>query len=282
VTVLCILVVAALCRIAEVSELALQESRGREDFNSAAQGGMEAMVGLGSAAADSDALFEAAGAGSLEVFEKLSGEGVRKARLLRNEDERTLLHVAAASGRVGVVKWIAEGVSDAKGLVNVSDEEGWTPLHSAASSGRDAVVEVLLALGADVGAANQGGRTALHYAASKNHVEIAHMLIKAGAKVNRKDGVGCTPLHRAASAGHAEMCEVLLEAGADIEATDRMGQTPLMHAVICDNRRVAFLLVRHDADVDAQDKEGYTVLGRASEEFRPLLIDAAKAMMEDS
>lgn len=241
---------------------------------------MEAMVGLG--AVDADALFEAAEKGSVEVFEKLPEEEVKKARLLRNEDERTLLHVAAASGRVEVVKRIAEGASDTKGLVNVTDEEGWSPLHSAVSGGRDAVVEVLLALGADVGAANKGGRTALHYAASKNHVEIAHMLIKSGAKVNRKDGVGCTPLHRAAGAGHAEMCEVLLEAGAEIEATDRVGQTPLMHAVICDNRRVAFLLVRHDADVDAQDKEEYTVLGRATEEFRPLLIDAAKAMMEDS
>ena len=260
----------------------LAGERGR-DQSAEAIGGrtMEAMVGLGPGA-DADVLFQAAGKGDVGALKKLSQEELEKARLLRNEDERTLLHVAAASGRTDVVKRIVEGVGDTKDLVNVSDEEGWTPLHSAVSGGRDAVVELLLALGADVAAANKGGRTALHYAASKNHVEIAHMLIKAGAKVNRKDGVGCTPLHRAASAGHAEMCEVLLEAGADIEATDRMGQTPLMHAVICDNRRVAFLLVRHDADVDAQDKEEYTVLGRASEEFRPLLIDAAKAMMEDS
>lgn len=32
--------------------------------------------------------------------------------------------------------------------------------------------------------------------------------------------------------------------------------------------------------MDVEDKEGYTVLGRASSEFRPLLIDAAKAMLE--
>lgn len=45
--------------------------------------------------------------------------------------------------------------------------------------------------------------------------------------------------------------------------------------------QVALLLIRHGADVDVEDKEGYTVLGRASNEFRPILFDAAKAMLED-
>lgn len=44
--------------------------------------------------------------------------------------------------------------------------------------------------------------------------------------------------------------------------------------------QVALLLIRHGADVDAEDKEGYTVLGRASNDFRPILVDAAQAMIE--
>lgn len=44
--------------------------------------------------------------------------------------------------------------------------------------------------------------------------------------------------------------------------------------------QVSLLLIRHGADVDVEDKEGYTVLGRASNDLRPLLIDAAKAMLE--
>lgn len=43
---------------------------------------------------------------------------------------------------------------------------------------------------------------------------------------------------------------------------------------------MSLLLIRHGADVDIEDKEGYTVLGRASNDLRPLLIDAAKAMLE--
>lgn len=45
-------------------------------------------------------------------------------------------------------------------------------------------------------------------------------------------------------------------------------------------QQVALLLVRHGADVDAEDKEGFTVLGRASEDLRPILIETAKAMIE--
>lgn len=33
--------------------------------------------------------------------------------------------------------------------------------------------------------------------------------------------------------------------------------------------------------MDAKDKEGYTVLGRASDDLRPILVDAAQAMLED-
>jgi len=40
------------------------------------------------------------------------------------------------------------------------------------------------------------------------------------------------------------------------------------------------MLIRHGADVDVEDEEGYTVLGRASNSFRPALINAAKAMLE--
>lgn len=65
-----------------------------------------------------------------------------------------------------------------------------------------------------------------------------------------------------------------------VDAIDKTGQTPLMNAVICQNKEVALLLIRHGADVDVEDKEGYTVLGRSSDDFRPILVDAAKAMLE--
>ncbi|CAG7862173.1 unnamed protein product [Brassica rapa] len=223
-------------------------------------------------------LFKAAESGDSSVFMSLSPQQLVKSLSFRNEDGRSLLHVSAS-----FVKLLSS-VDESKTVINGKDDEGWAPLHSAASIGKAELVEILLTRGlcADVNVKNNGGRTALHYAASKGWLEIAQLLLTHGAKINITDKVcvGCTPLHRAASTGKTEVCEFLIEEGAEIDAVDKMGQTPLMHSVICDDRQVAFLLVRHGAVVDVEDKEGYTVLGRATNDFRPALIDAAKAMLE--
>ncbi|KAL8104599.1 hypothetical protein AgCh_028717 [Apium graveolens] len=183
-------------------------------------------------------LFKAAEAGDTSVFDSLSQPNLVMIFSLRNEDQRSLLHVATSSGHTQVVK-ILSAVDPLVSGINSADEEGWVPLHSAASSGNVEIVELLLNRGADVNLKNNGGRTALHYAASKGWLKIAQILISHDAKLNVKDKVGCTPLHRAASTGNAELCEFLIEEGAEVDAEDRAGQTALMTAVICDNREVS-------------------------------------------
>ncbi|CAL4919178.1 unnamed protein product [Urochloa decumbens] len=236
-------------------------------------------------------LFSAAESGDASVFAFLAPAALS----LRNEDSRSLLHVAATAGHPQVVLALVEAGGDAvASVLNAKDEEGWAPIHSVASTGNAQIMDILLERvvllasvnnkivlpDADVDLTTDGGRTALHYAASKGRLNIAEKLIAHRANVNKKDKFGCTPLHRAASTGNAELCEFLIEEGAEVDAVDRTGQTPLMQAVICENQGVALLLIRHGADVDVEDKEGYTVLGRASNSLRPALIDAAKAMLE--
>ncbi|MBA0566753.1 hypothetical protein Golob_011539 [Gossypium lobatum] len=213
-------------------------------------------------------LFKAAEKGDSSIFKSLSQDHLTKSLKLRNEDARSLLHVAVSSAHLEVVKLLSAAADES--VVNGIDEEGWAPIHSAASIGNLEIMEILLSKGANVNVKNDGGRTALHYAASKGWLKIAELLISHG----------CTPLHRAASTGKSALCELLIEEGAEVDATDRAGQTPLMSAVICQNKEAALLLIRHGADVDIEDKEGYTVLGLASNDFRSILIDAAKAMLE--
>ncbi|CAI0463033.1 unnamed protein product [Linum tenue] len=131
-------------------------------------------------------LFKSAETGDCSILHSLSPLQLSKALSLRNDDGRSLLHVASSSGHTKVVKLLSE-VEASSGVVNIKDDEGWAPIHSAASIGSVPIVEILLSKGADVNLKNDGGRTALHYAASKGWLEIAELLISHGAKINSKD-----------------------------------------------------------------------------------------------
>ena len=132
-----------------------------------------------------------------------------------------------------------------------------TPLQEAARKGWAEGMEVLLGLGVDVDACEEGDVTALHIAARMGHEEavrlllknradpcgsrlsitspihetpslnVAKMLLAAGAMIDLRDKNKCTPLHLQAYSGHSGIVELLLENGADPSACDRKARTPV-------------------------------------------------------
>lgn len=146
---------------------------------------------------------------------------------------------------------------------------GETPLHHAAGyNANPAVVEALVAAGADV-AATGGERldTPLHYAAQHNpNPAMVEALVEAGADVNARNRPvnptwviqdhlnGVTPLHRAAAANlNPAVVEALLRAGAEVDARDTDGATPLHYAAgRSANPDVVRALVAAGADVDTE------------------------------
>ncbi|CAL5411120.1 unnamed protein product [Camellia sinensis] len=184
---------------------------------------------VGAEAIKDDDFFNAVENDDSSFFEALSHDQLLKALSLRNEDCRSLLHVAASSAHPKVVKILSAADPSVTGI-NSADEEGWAPLQFAASSGNVEIVEILLSSGADVNLKNNGGRIALHYAASKGWLKIAEILLSHGANINLKD--------KASSTGNSELCELLIEEGAEVDAIDKAGQTPLMSAVICENKEL--------------------------------------------
>ena len=89
------------------------------------------------------------------------------------------------------------------------------PLLIATRANRIAVVQLLLAHGADVNATDsRTGRTALHTAALDGLSGIASLLITYGANVNALDRTGRTPLSRATQQGTTEIAALLIENGA--------------------------------------------------------------------
>lgn len=143
------------------------------------------------------------------------------------------------------------------------DEHGNTPLMIAARDGDVEGVKHLLAVGANVNAANNYGVTALMRSAGKGNEEIVSILINAGASVNAVQKSGVTVLMDAAISGHTETVRRLIKAGANVNAarsviitgvllTQHGGVTALMDAASNGHTEVARLLINAGADVNAK------------------------------
>lgn len=113
---------------------------------------------------------------------------------------------------------------------------GDTALHLASAGYRPAIIRELLALGADVHAANRRGAQPLHYAVDGGPGSLTWnppmqrdtvvCLLDAGADPNAVDKGGVTPLHRAVRNRCAAAVDALLQGGADPRRPNGRGSTP--------------------------------------------------------
>ena len=168
------------------------------------------------------------------------------AELLRAHGARLDLHEAAASGDIERVRTLlaAEPAS-----ISSLSHDGWAALHLAAHFGHVAIVEVLLAAGADVHArsGNRLANTALHAAAAGGYIEVIAILLRHGADVNARQHGGFTALHAAAQDGEVAMVRLLLDHGADPALAADDGTTPLALAHAGNHDDVVALLKDADA-----------------------------------
>ncbi|MGB8432938.1 MAG: ankyrin repeat domain-containing protein, partial [Burkholderiales bacterium] len=155
---------------------------------------------------------------------------------------RTELWWAAREGRVEDVGRLIAQVENP----NARDVDDEGPLHAGVRGGHAKVVEVLIAYGADVRAANRYGATPLHIAIDASQPEIARVLLTSGADVNARDMFGTMPLHQAALAGNRELAALLLEHGADATARYRR-RTPAQLAELAGNATLATWLASYGA-----------------------------------
>jgi ankyrin repeat protein len=111
--------------------------------------------------------------------------------------------------------------------VDATDGQGATALLRAAGGGHRAVVDLLLARGADPRHAAHSGATALSAAVSMRHVEIVDRLLAAGAPIEQRLPGDLTVLMVACALGLPDLAARLLAAGADVHAVDAQGRTAL-------------------------------------------------------
>jgi hypothetical protein len=139
-------------------------------------------------------------------------------------DDGLDIHQAARSGDVARVAALLDADPERVGALTAHHE---TPLHYAALGRSEAVVDLLLARGADAQAADSAGRTPMHIVAMQDDETIIAALRAGGAAVDALDGRGETPLHHAARHFNGRAIHALLAAGADASAESADRLTPL-------------------------------------------------------
>ena len=225
----------------------------------------------------------------------------------RDMQGRALLHLAAVSGHLEMVRWLIER----KAEVDARTLQMSTPLMHASLAGKIDTVRLLIAKGADLNARDSYQRTAFILVARQTgDAEMGKFLLDSGADINAADRWNDTALTLAAWRGFAGLIDLLLErgarlpvdpaqkqlvltqaiangldklfdrilaAGADLSVADGLGGNLLHAAADGGSEQIMKALIEKKLDLNGKDRNGWTPLHRAAERGR---LPAAALLLE--
>jgi len=181
---------------------------------------------------------------------------------LRNEQERTILHVAALYGHEQLVKMIVEREPEKKGYLELRDYNEQTALFNAVLMRKLNIVQYLIGRGCKKDLIDFRGYTAAEAAGFNSDFAILQFLASQGVPIeynkmefgSSKIGYsGWTILHIAALHAKLGFVRFLIQHGACVNAVDAYGNAPLHYAVEsigADAFAIAKLLIKNGADVN--------------------------------
>jgi len=137
--------------------------------------------------------------------------------------------------------------------VNAAQGDGMTALHWAAMHNQEELAGILLHAGANTRATTRlGGYTPLILAAKHGSAAVIDPLLAAGADVNSRTANGATPLMLAAASGSVPAVQTLLDHDADLNATESArGLNAAMFAAAANRAAVVGALAAYGADFSA-------------------------------
>ncbi|XP_032659033.1 CARD- and ANK-domain containing inflammasome adapter protein-like [Chelonoidis abingdonii] len=213
-------------------------------------------------------IFDAAAKGDLSDLAEVLKENNINAVNASNE---TLLHIAAANGRVAIIEYLIN-----KGAkLDVKDKKGRTPMHRAAEKGRDDAVKVLLQAGAYIYSLDKEAKTPLHLAAQNHHTHILKRILKKARCYKNQQNF----LHMAALKDESNFAQMLLKNGAPVDAKDEKGQTALGYAISHGFEKTVKVLLEAGANIDSNITD--VAFNNNKQSIFRILLEYAKGLSPD-
>ncbi len=256
-------------------DLKSTDAKGNTAFNYAARTGnieiLNALIEKGVKYNDNAMLMAALGgrgtANTLELFRYL--ESLKISPTVIGENGENVLHaIARKPNQAEVVKYfISKGVD-----INKADKDGNTPFMNAAASNNDLeLIQSLIASVKNINHTNSKGISALALAVRGNSTAVVELLLASGANINVIDANGDNLVPYIIDAYNPQRLalfegklKLLQEKGLNLTVPQKNGNT-LYHLAIGKNsfdllKRIEFFKV----DVNAKNKEGLAVLHKAA------------------
>eukprot|EP00960_Hanusia_phi_P056489 763293-Hanusia_phi.AAC.6 len=160
------------------------------------------------------------------------------------DDDRELVKNIASSGMLD--------------LNSACNEIGDTYCHIAAAEGRVEILKALFLDGCYLHNQNLLGCTPLHAAAMKGQVGAIKWLLQNGADPRASDSEGYCPMHYAAGEGHVDAIDCLLNVGRCDETLKTFQGLTMLHIAISEKRRdvIVYLLKRNPQFASLSDSDG--------------------------
>lgn len=176
-----------------------------------------------------------------------------------------------AKAREAFIEEIKESLLQGKTDIDKKDDKNRTPLHNAILCRNTALIELLIAQGANVNAIDEEENTPLQLVAKsrffKDSYKVGKLLVDNGANVNSKDKLKRrTPLHNAIRLGNRKLASLLIRAvenTKDVNQTDTQGRTPMHYAVLRNDFWIVERLVEAKASLSKKNQSGRTPLDLA-------------------
>lgn len=228
--------------------------------------------------------FAAVANGDLPALRRLADAGLLGHP--RDPKRNTLLLAAAASGHLGVARWLVLREPPDWEQRNTS---GATAFMAAACAGHLPMVEWIAAQGGSPVAPDRAGALPLHRAAARGHLPVVRWLVRARRDDLENPGgrLQVTPAQMAAGCGRLAVLQWLASQGANVAARTPLGDTALHFAVETGRLAVVeWLVTERGVGLEDRGTDGLTAFlcaaryGR-SEVLRFLLGAGADAHARD-